>query len=180
MSESPFLQTSSRTAGSCLRRYLLLLVPILLALGGFFILFRTVRLIELQPADGSEGYKIWLRPSLNERRDEIAGELRSRFKSLAIQNNTARLQAGGGGKAVGNRLQDSAGNNITSELTLTMTGDTFSLGEYHGGTLFTVRRITPEGVILSYTHTFSGYNGMGGQLVSQDKGEITLTPFGNP
>lgn len=174
------MTSSPRHTRSGKRLWILLLIPILLLFSVSFTLFYFINSIELRPSDGYEGYRIWLRPGWNERRDDITKNLGAHLRSLAIQDNTARLQAGRGWKAVGNRLQDSAGNTITSELTLTRPGDAFSLGEYHGGTRFTVQDITADAVILSYTHTFSSYNGMGGQFVSQDAGEIILAPFGNP
>lgn len=69
---------------------------------------------------------------------------------------------------------------IVSELTLTGPDDKFAIGQYHGGTVLTVREIGHDSITFTYIHTFMGYNGFGGQLVTQDQGEIMLKPFAGP
>jgi hypothetical protein len=158
-------------------KLLSLVIPILLLLSVSSSLFYFIRTIEFHPADGSEGYRIWLRPTRDRYLGSITTNLRERIRSLAINGTTVRIQPGEPGKGIGNILQDNAGNMITTEFTLTEPGERFCIGEYHGGTVFTVKQITPEAIVFSYLHTVSGYNGYGGQLARQDTGEITLAPF---
>ncbi|RYD17514.1 MAG: hypothetical protein EOP88_26185 [Verrucomicrobiaceae bacterium] len=145
------------------------------------MLLRTVRDVELHPADGSEGYKIWLYPTHNEQSSYVRGYLLKSIQSLSIDGSAARFVISDkAGFGIGGGFRDENRRLIASGFTLSSLGDKVTLSEYHGGTVLTLREVRPDAVVLSYLHTFSGYNGHGGQLIRQDTGELTLAPFGNP
>lgn len=160
---------------------LLLLVPLLCAAGGIYTLCRTVLSVELKPAEGSEGYRIKLSPTRNAKRDSIQRNLHVLIRSFSIDGNVARFQlADSGNFGISDGFKDNENIRVESGFTVSGAGAVFRATEYHGGTVFTVKQITADSMAISYTHTFSGYNGFGGQLVTEDTGEFTLRPFGNP
>jgi hypothetical protein len=65
---------------------------------------------------------------------------------------------------------------FVTQFTLTKPDEKFWSPDHHGSAIFTVKRITPEGVVLSYSTSFDGRS-FGEDLFSIDVGEITLEPF---
>ena len=68
---------------------------------------------------------------------------------------------------------------FVSEFTLSKPGEKLWSPDHHGCAYFTVKRITPEGVVLSYRSTFDSHS-FGDNVNYIDEGEITLEPFPNP
>ena len=102
--------------------------------------------------------------------------------SLSIDETGAhfRLAQNGRGLCLGDPSDPNTVQQMefVTQFTLSKPGEMFWSPDDHGSATFTVKQITPEGVVLSY-HTSFDHRSFGKNLESIDEGEITLEPFEN-
>jgi hypothetical protein len=76
----------------------------------------------------------------------------------------------------GGQVPGTSPSGATREWDLAM-GDSFSVPDHHGTSIYTLKEITASGVVLGYESTFD-YRSFGKNLISRDTGQIAI-PFRN-
>ena len=118
-----------------------------------------------------------------DRENEGLGQfLRKSALSLSIDGNGAHFQMRPNGARF--RLGDPEKCEETDagwkfQLNLCKPGMVIYSPDHHGRKIFTVKRITADGILLEYFTTFD-HRSFGENLITQDRGEIELHPFSNP
>ncbi len=114
--------------------------------------------------------------TMNEQKDWMVQFFQESLVSLAIDDAGAHFQ--GSRFYLGDPMAPGA-LNLSSQFTLSKPGEMFWSPDHHGSRIFTVLRITPGEIVLSYRSEFD-HQSFGKNLTTIDEGEFTLEPFQKP
>lgn len=159
------------------RKRLTFLIALLCAILGFHAFHSRNREGHIRKPIGNEAQ--CFERTANKHRDSLAAMFRKYSRSLTIGPDGARFLLGPGlpGFGTGNP-EDLDNRRYESDFTLSKPGDIFYQQDHHGRTDFAVRQITADSIVIGYKITFS-HTSFGKNLVTEDTGEFTLTPFAN-
>ena len=157
-----------------MRRFLLVMLLVAAVVGAAFgVYIRNQRPRQIEPR---------IERTTNQGQDWWVKFFRRGESSLSIDETGAHFQLSQNGRGLCLGDPDDPKSlkqmEFVSQFTLSKPGEIFWSPDHHGSATFTVKSITPEGVVLNYRTTFS-HLAFGKNLVSIDEGEITLEPFQN-